>query len=127
MSGNKLLLDSNIAIYLSKRMLSVSRFATPNDVLYISLVTYMEVAGYKFTDMPEESFTHTLLNSLQHLPISKAVADKVVTYRKLHKIKLPDAIILATASEYKCQLITRNVSDFEDIDDQVIIINPFGN
>lgn len=125
MNGNKLLLDSNIAIYLSKRTLIVSDFAKPGDVLYVSLVTYMEVVGYKFTDATEEIFTDTLFRSLQHLPVTQAVADRVVAYRKLRKIKLPDAIILATAREYDCQLITRNVSDVADLDELVTIINPF--
>ncbi len=125
MNGDKLLLDSNIAIYLSKQMLSVSDFAQSGDVLYVSLVTYMEVVGYKFTDATEEIFTNTLFRSLQHLPVTQAVADWVVAYRKLRKIKLPDAIILATAREYGCQLVTRNADDFLELDDKVIIINPF--
>ena len=125
MSGNRLLLDSNIVIYLSKRILIASDLAQPGDVLYVSLVTYMEVVGYKFTDAAEESFTNALFDSLQHLPVTQAVADRVVAYRKLRKIKLPDAIILATAREYDCRLITRNINDFLELDDEVIVTNPF--
>ncbi|GAB4046941.1 type II toxin-antitoxin system VapC family toxin [Spirosoma litoris] len=125
MSGSKLLLDSNIAIYLSKRVLTISQFAQPGDMLYVSLVTYMEVVGYKFTNVNEESFTNTLFSNLQHLPVTQAVADRVITYRKLRKIKLPDAIILATAREYNCQLVTRNVDDFIGLDNEVMITNPF--
>lgn len=66
-----------------------------------------------------------LFESLERLAVTQAVADKVVMYRKLRKIKLPDAIILATAREYDCQLITGNVDDFAGLDDSVAIINPF--
>ena len=125
MSGNKLLLDSNIAIYLSKRTLTLDEFAEPSDLLCVSLITYMEVVGYKFTDSTEESFTNALFDFLQRLPVTQAIANRVVAYRKLRKIKLPDAIILATAREYDCQLVTRNVSDFADLDELVTIINPF--
>lgn len=125
MSGSKLLLDSNIAIYLSKRALTIGHFAQAGDILCVSLVTYMEVVGYKFTDANEESFTTRLFSNLQHLPITQAVAERVIAYRKLRKIKLPDAIILATAREYNCQLVTRNVDDFIGLDDEVVIINPF--
>lgn len=89
MSGSRLLLDSNIAIYLSKRNLSINDFAESGDTLFASLVTYMEVVGYKFTDQAEESFTNALFSSLQRLPVTQAVADRVVAYRKLRKIKLP--------------------------------------
>lgn len=125
MSGNRLLLDSNIVIYLSKRVLTLSEFAKPGDAIYVSLVTYMEVAGYTFSDTVEESFTTMLFESLQRLTVTQTIADRVVTYRKLRKIKLPDAIILATAREYDCQLLTRNVDDFAGLDDSVVIINPF--
>lgn len=85
----------------------------------------MEVVGYKFTDIVEERFTRTLFDSLERLPITQEVADQVIAYRKNRKIKLPDAVILATARVYNCQLVTRNVSDFTDLDSSVSIINPF--
>lgn len=95
MSGSRLLLDSNIAIYLSKRTLAISDVAKSGDTLFISMVTYMEVLGYSFTDQEEEKFTNLLFHSLQRFPITQAVAERVIAYRKLHKIKLPDAAILA--------------------------------
>ena len=75
----------------------VSDFAKPGDVLHVSLMTYMEVVGYIFTDATEELFTSTLFRSLQHLPVTQATADRVIIYRKRRRIKLPDAIILAIA------------------------------
>lgn len=125
MSGNRLLLDSNIAIYLSKKSLLVSDFSRPYDELLVSLITYMEVVGYPFIDANEEAFTRSLFSLLAPLPITQAIADRVVVYRKIRKVKLPDAIILATAREHGCVLVTRNVSDFADLDDHVIILNPF--
>ncbi|MEZ0609211.1 type II toxin-antitoxin system VapC family toxin [Fibrella sp. WM1] len=125
MNGNRLLLDSNIVIYLSKKSLLVSDFSFPNDELLVSLITYMEVVGYPFVDANEEAFTKSLFSLLAPLPITQAIAERVVGYRKIRKIKLPDAIILATAREHGCQLITRNVSDFAGLDDQVSILNPF--
>lgn len=125
MTGSKLLLSSNIAIYLSKRVLTVNEFAQPGDILYVSLVSYMEVVGYKFDNPTEELFTNALFNSLHRLPVTQSIADLVINYRKLRKIKLPDAIIMATARAYDCKLVTRNVDDFEALDNGVVIINPF--
>lgn len=125
MNGNKLLLDSNIVIYLSKGTLSLPEFAQSGDTLFVSLVTYMEVFGYPFANQAEEVLINTLFDSLQCLPITQAIADRVVAYRKLRRIKLPDAIILATACEYGCQLVTRNADDFSELDYEVSIINPF--
>ena len=47
MNGKKALLDSNIIIYLSKRELSPD-FIENFSELFISVVTYMEIFGYKF-------------------------------------------------------------------------------
>jgi predicted nucleic acid-binding protein len=58
------------------------------------------------------------------LEINLAIADKVIEYRrkKVRKIKLPDAIILATASVYGLALLTDDWDDFENIDESVEII-----
>lgn len=84
-----------------------------------------KVRGYQFTDEVEELFTNTLFSTLQRLPVTQAIADRVVVYRKRRKIKLPEAIILATAHEYDCSLVTRNIDDFAGLDERVTIINPF--
>ncbi|RZB29766.1 MAG: hypothetical protein SRB1_02046 [Desulfobacteraceae bacterium Eth-SRB1] len=53
MNGNNALLDSNILIYLSKNELPFSildQFAA----LFISVISYMEVLGYRFSNSKEE-------------------------------------------------------------------------
>ena len=49
---------------------------------------------------------------------------KTVALRKNHKIKLLDAIIAATAIVNDLTLLTRNVSDFQNISD-LSFINPW--
>ncbi len=54
----------------------------------------------------------------------KLVVDKVIAIRQLHKIKLPDAIILATALVSDMELVTANVADFIHIEPRLRIYNP---
>jgi len=49
---------------------------------------------------------------------------KTADLRKKHVIKLPDAIIAATALIYELALISRNVSDFKNIEG-LQLINPW--
>ena len=49
---------------------------------------------------------------------------KTADIRKKQKIKLPDAIIAATALVYELSLVSRNVSDFKNIDG-LQLINPW--
>ncbi len=52
------------------------------------------------------------------------VVEQTIRLRKEYKIKLPDAIIAATAINHNLTLITRNEKDFEKIS-EVDFINPF--
>jgi predicted nucleic acid-binding protein len=48
------------------------------------------------------------------LPITQTVAEQAVIVRKQQKIKLPDAIIQATAQVHNALLVTRNTRDFPE-------------
>ncbi|MEL7532264.1 MAG: type II toxin-antitoxin system VapC family toxin, partial [Bacteroidota bacterium] len=49
------------------------------------------------------------------LPLTEDIVQKTIMLRKQYRIKLPDAIIAATALHYDLQLITRNFDDFKQI------------
>ena len=87
----------------------------------ISLITWMEVmAG---TKPDEEQVTALFLGTFVNLPVTDAVARQAVRVRKLKKLKLPDAIILATAQVEKRILVTRNTRDFKE--DGVSVVTPY--
>lgn len=115
MSGRKLLLDSNIVIYIAKKALSPEVFIKADDALYLSDVSFMETLGYAFSDENEKEAIETLLSVLFRLPIDEEVVQKVISIRQTRRIKLPDAIIAATALIHDCMLITRNISDFSGL------------
>lgn len=115
MSGNKkALLDSNIIIYLSKNMLDINKTLGEYEHLYISIITYMEVLGYKFDSHEEKALITEIINTFDIINTDQKIADRVIEIRAKSKIKLPDAIILATAQLLEADLITNNVSDFEN-------------
>jgi predicted nucleic acid-binding protein len=58
------------------------------------------------------------------LNIDKSVICKTIEIRRLYKIKLPDAIIAATALENHLTLLTRNISDFKKISN-LKLTNPY--
>jgi predicted nucleic acid-binding protein len=49
MSGRKLLLDSNIVIYIAKKELAPEVFLMADDILFLSDVSFMEILGYAFS------------------------------------------------------------------------------
>jgi len=54
--------------------------------------------------------------------VSRDIAERSVLLREKHGMKLPDAIILATAQSRKCPLISRNTKDFAGIDE---VLTPY--
>ncbi|OFX26035.1 MAG: hypothetical protein A2033_19540 [Bacteroidetes bacterium GWA2_31_9] len=124
MNGNKFLFDSNILIYLSKGLLDVKTFTNKDDVPYVSVITYMEVMGYTFKSIKEEHLINQFCEGAYIIQLSDKIIKNVIDLRKEYKIKLPDAIIAATAIENKLKLVTRNIGDFKNIP-KLNIVNPF--
>jgi len=110
MGNIKVLFDTNVLIdYLSgveAARTEIDRYSNRG----ISVITWMEVmAGV----MPAyEIKTRGFLDTFQNIPITAAIAEGAVRVRKLRRLKLPDAIILATATSHNRLLITRNTKDF---------------
>ena len=76
----------------------------------ISVITWMEVmVGATPTT---ETVIRSFLNAFDTLAIDTQVSEVAVRLRKKHSIKLPDAIVWATAQANKRILVTRNTKDF---------------
>lgn len=65
------------------------------------------------------------MNDVTVIDLSGNVVDVCIELRRKYKIRLPDAIIAATAIVYDLVLICRNISDFRDIRD-LKVVNPYG-
>lgn len=127
MNGKVALLDSNIFIYLSQKLLSFEQVFEQHKSFSTSIISYMEVMGFNFINDKEEKVLEHFFCNISIKNIDKNIVNKVIEIRKNKKIKLPDAIVYATASINEMDLITRNVGDFKNIDDTVRVLNPFEN
>ena len=80
----------------------------------ISLITWMEVmVGAK--KYHQEYRTHVALSAFNIIGVSQEIAERSVNLRQEYGMKLPDAIILATAQIHRFALVTRNTRDFAGI------------
>lgn len=86
----------------------------------ISIVTWIEVLlGARSAE--QEALIQRFLNSFAVHGVDAAVARRAVSIRRERRIRLPDAIIEATARERGALLVTRNTRDFPRNDPQVRI------
>ncbi len=107
----KALLDTNILIdYLNGREAAreeINRY----DTALISTVTWMEVM-VGVTEEEEEALVRTFLSRFSQVPLTNAVAERAVAIRRRHRMRLPDAIIWASAQCEHALLVSRNAKDF---------------
>lgn len=78
---------------------------------YLSDINRIELLGYP-ADPTEEAFIHDIVEAAHLLPVSEEVVRKTIELRRNRKIKLPDAIIAATALVHNLTVISRNAKDF---------------
>ncbi len=122
--GQEYLIDTNILIDFQSQRISekgqqfVAKAIDSN--FTISFVSYIEFLGYKNTSKTIEDF----VSLADIVEINKSIIDQTISLRKSYKIKLPDAIIAATAIVLNITLISRNNKDFENIAD-LKTLNPY--
>jgi len=109
-SGIEYLLDTNIVIGLFKRhsetlALIRDRYVTIGRCAY-SAITRMELLGYPGLTADDEATIQTLLARMVYLPVTLEIEDMAISIRRQRRIKLPDAIIAATAKVHRLELLT---------------------
>ena len=124
MNGTDFLIDTNIIIYLTQGKLKINDFAKTGGNLHISSISYIETLGYPFQNQDEEKDVTELCEMFERIFLTKEVEKQTILIRKSNKIKLPDAIIAATAMVYNLTLVTHNMDDFKNIQ-ELKILNPF--
>ena len=127
MSTAEYLIDTNILIYHtngSEVALDFLTKLTDESSLNISILTKIEFLGWdKHTPEGFEK-CKKLIESANVYPLDEEVANKAIELKRKVNIKLADAVIGATALVNDLKLATRNVDDFEMLE-ELNLVNPF--
>ncbi len=116
----KAVIDSDVLIdYLQGRAEAAEEMARYGEPCY-SIISWMEIMCGARTEHQRKA-AETLLNSMRMLELNHEIASRAVEVRQRLKLKLPDAIIMATAEVEGCLLLTRNSKDFDGSSPQVRI------
>ena len=127
--GIKYLWDSNTAIYYLQKLfpsnaeLFIDNLLT-TEIPVFSTISEIELLCWKTATPNDLQLLQNFIADSLVIELEPSIKLKTVELRKKYKIKLPDAIIAATALIYDLTLITRNISDFENIVD-LKLINPW--
>jgi predicted nucleic acid-binding protein len=107
----KAVFDTNIVIDALNGLDEADQEFSRYERVFISRITWMEVmVGASSQD--EASVRDFLSTQFETLPVDEQVAEEAVGLRRRHHIRLPDAIIWATARVNQVELVSRNTKDF---------------
>ena len=110
MNGVKYLLDTNFVLSMLKAIPTALQVISQKNMLAgecaYSAITRMELLGFAGITKQEEDLIAERLAHFSYLPITSAIEDCTISLRRAQKIKLPDAIIAATAIQEGLELLT---------------------
>jgi predicted nucleic acid-binding protein len=119
--GQKYLIDTNVLIDAQMNRLPQKGLdflaKVINEDFIISFITQIEYLGYKDISKSLEEF----ISLAEVVEIDKLIIQNCIDLRRNCKIKLPDAIIAATALVRNLILITNNEKDFAQIQNLTVI------
>lgn len=119
-----MIFDTNVLIYLSKHELDIQKILQENAA--ISVITKIEALGYAFANNEEHDLLKAICSELEVIPLTDTISEETIKLRaRYKKVKLPDAIIYATALVQGVPLLTNNIADFKSLHGKVQLINPF--
>ena len=111
--------DDTVSEFFSESFLN-------KNYVVISPIVRIELLCFSGLSDDEAEVIEDFLSQFDSIPISRKIENQTIALKRKHKIKLPDAVIAATALCQQAVLVTRNFYDFQDIA-ELKLENPFGD
>lgn len=125
--GKGYLLDTNVLLdFLADKLPEKSKALLAGlhpEETYTSIIVKIEALGYNGHSKTMQVLTE-FVGQLQVLPLSEQVADQTIQIKRKIKIKLPDAVLAATALVYGLTLVTRTIVNFQNLEG-LSLLNPW--
>jgi len=122
MNGSNYIADTNALIYLLAGNTCMKPYL--NKRLGLSIISEIEMLSFSGITVSEEKCIQSMLKECSVIPLNEGIKNQTVTLRRRYEIKIPDAIVAATAMECKLPLLTadKNFRQIELLD--LILLNP---
>ena len=100
-------LDTNVVIYAQKGALAE---ALPHGLYFVSVITEIELLSFPNLTAEQEEALLALLSDVSVVGIDEEVKRRSVALRRRFRLRLPDAIIAATAMTLDADLLTNDTA-----------------
>lgn len=109
------LLDTNIVLYFLGGRLTQP---LPDGTYHVSIITEIELLSYPELDDQAERQIRSFLNAINVVGLTHAIKDTAIVLRRRLRLKVPDAIIAASAIIVNAELLTNDggllsITDFK--------------
>lgn len=106
------LIDTNIVLYTLKGNPVIEPYLELD--FAISEISIIELLGVKNIDEPSLKIRKKFVDSIYNYPFNTEIKELTILLKQSYTLKIPDAIIAATAMHYKQTLLTAD-KDFKKI------------
>ena len=116
-------LDTNILVYHAAGKETVSAFFVEyrNDIFYIPSIVVAEFLSYPLVTEPTGNAFKSFVSQTIVINLDFTIAERAAQVRRLHQVKLIDAVVAKTALTVRAPLVTNNARDFKKIAGLAII------
>ena len=122
MNGSKFLADTNVLLYVITGNSGVVKYI--NEEFYISEITEIELLGNKGITDIQLKYRSKIIDNCTIVSLSEYIKRIAIQLKQNYTLKIPDAIIAATAIYLNIPLLTAD-KDFKKIKElDLILIQP---
>ncbi|MEP6712893.1 MAG: type II toxin-antitoxin system VapC family toxin [Ferruginibacter sp.] len=125
MNGSKLVLDTNIVLYLLAGDKTVAEFLQGKQG-YISFITELELIGYHEITTKELQQVRNFLEDCTIIELNEEIKSIYINLRKKYRVKLGDAVAAATAIFLDIPFMSAD-KDFNKIEELQLTFYNFNN
>lgn len=115
-----ILLDSNIVMDVLNGVGQALGYLDCLDDGGLSVISHIEVLAGTKTEL-QDRLARNLLRRYPRFDLTQPVAERASVVRRQTRLKLPDAILLATAEVHGLRFATRNTKDFGPGDHRIVV------
>ncbi len=108
MKNNVYVVDSNVLINLNRGDKKIAILLQGKTLLF-SVITEIELLSFPKISQVEIARVKSMLEECILIGLTQDVKEQAIIIRKLTKMKLPDAVVAATARAMKVPLLTADV------------------
>jgi predicted nucleic acid-binding protein len=101
-----IVLDTNAVLYFLAGLLAEP---LPQDDFFVSVITEIELLSYPLISKEDEVEIRAFLKDVTIIDLTETIKQSAIAFRRQYRLKLPDALIVATAHGLNAELFTNDI------------------